>query len=357
MFHFNDLKNAVNAINLSEEQLLRSDITLFGAKMNGSFAFERLHEKYNIVSFSDNNSALWNKTKNGMPIIPPDEIKKYAAPFVVITVTGCFTNEIKSQLNEMGIPNISYAELILKTEFDKFEKVYNMLYDDFSKATFVNIIMSHISENVLREICIPDQYFALPEFSIISDNEVFADCGAYAGDTVEAFIYKRCGVFKSLYAFEPTDRIYKAMSVRRKRLIEEWALDESQIIIEKKATGGFNGAANFGGNIQNERGNHLSEDTSDSGCMTEVVTLDKYFEDKRDIPTFIKADIEGSEMALIRGAERLIRNHSPKLAICVYHRFDDLIDIPLALHELNDSYKFSLRHHTYGFLESVLYCY
>ncbi len=44
--------------------------------------------------------------------------------------------------------------------------------------------------------------------------------------------------------------------------------------------------------------------------------------------TFIKMDIEGSELAALRGAERIIRQQRPKLAICVYHKPEDMWEIP-----------------------------
>jgi hypothetical protein len=38
---------------------------------------------------------------------------------------------------------------------------------------------------------------------------------------------------------------------------------------------------------------------------------------------FIKADIEGAERLMLEGAKEVLRDFSPKLAICTYHRRDD----------------------------------
>ena len=70
-------------------------------------------------------------------------------------------------------------------------------------------------------------------------------------------------------------------------------------------------------------------------------------------------DIEGSEAEALRGAAAAIRSHRPALAICVYHRPDDLLVIPELIEELAGSgaYRYYLRLHDESFLlnELVLY--
>jgi FkbM family methyltransferase len=56
----------------------------------------------------------------------------------------------------------------------------------------------------------------------------------------------------------------------------------------------------------------------------EGISLDEWVEE-HSIPRidFIKADIEGAERNLLRGATRILRECKPKLAICTYHLKDD----------------------------------
>lgn len=66
-------------------------------------------------------------------------------------------------------------------------------------------------------------------------------------------------------------------------------------------------------------------------------------------------DIEGSEMEALKGAENTIGKYKPRLAICVYHKPEDIIEIPLKILELNPEYKLYLRHYSYIHTETVLY--
>ena len=70
---------------------------------------------------------------------------------------------------------------------------------------------------------------------------------------------------------------------------------------------------------------------------------------------FLKMDIEGVEMNALQGAAATIRKFRPKLAICVYHRAEDLYVLPRYIQELNLGYRIYLDHHTTVDWESVLY--
>ena len=72
--------------------------------------------------------------------------------------------------------------------------------------------------------------------------------------------------------------------------------------------------------------------------------------------TYLKADVEGFEIPLLRGAAESIRRYRPKLALSIYHRMTDLIDVPLFVQSLVPEYKMALRHHSLSQEDSVLYC-
>ncbi len=92
---------------------------------------------------------------------------------------------------------------------------------------------------------------------------------------------------------------------------------------------------------------------SDTGTIEiETGTIDEQCD---KIPTFIKMDIEGAEYEALLGARKTISEHKPKLAISVYHKPEDIIELPKLILDLNPGYKLWLRHYSFGENETVLY--
>jgi hypothetical protein len=93
---------------------------------------------------------------------------------------------------------------------------------------------------------------------------------------------------------------------------------------------------------------------ADQSCV-DIYSLDDYF---RDIPvTFIKADVEGYEMRCLCGAASVIKRDKPKMALCVYHKPEDIFDFIEYISTIVPEYKFKLRHHSRNWTETVLYAF
>ena len=73
--------------------------------------------------------------------------------------------------------------------------------------------------------------------------------------------------------------------------------------------------------------------------------------------TYVKMDIEGAELDALHGMEKMIKSDKPKLAISIYHKPEDLWEIPLYIYKLVPEYKFILRHHHHRIHETILYAY
>jgi hypothetical protein len=71
--------------------------------------------------------------------------------------------------------------------------------------------------------------------------------------------------------------------------------------------------------------------------------------------SYIKMDVEGSEYEALKGARKMISSYTPKLAVCVYHKQEDIWEIPKLIHELNPSYRMYFRHYSFTEVETVLY--
>lgn len=66
-------------------------------------------------------------------------------------------------------------------------------------------------------------------------------------------------------------------------------------------------------------------------------------------------DVEGSEMVALEGAKKTISKYKPKLAISVYHKPEDVLEIANYILKMVPEYNFILRHYTDGSNETVLY--
>jgi FkbM family methyltransferase len=85
-------------------------------------------------------------------------------------------------------------------------------------------------------------------------------------------------------------------------------------------------------------------------------TLDRMVEDG-SIPKvdFVKMDIEGFELAALKGAEQTLRRFRPKLAISIYHNWEDYWTILKYVDGLKLDYRFYLENYTLSDGETILY--
>ncbi len=83
-----------------------------------------------------------------------------------------------------------------------------------------------------------------------------------------------------------------------------------------------------------------------------MVKLDDFLDEKI---SFIKMDIEGAELLALKGARLCIRKYKPKLAICLYHKALDFLEITNYVKELVPEYTVSIRKHSKGIYGTVLY--
>lgn len=228
-----------------------------------------------------------------------------------------------------------------------YGSVYDMLTSEESKLTFLNILAYRITFNrdyASRAYSAYPQYY-IPAFCNLTSEEVFVDCGAFIGDTLELYC-KYNQPPREAYLFEPDS--YNLKWLRRKA--KQYEANTKITIIEKgvyKKTGTLYFVPGMGSDC------HLTETPRKNSSTVEVVAMDDLI---KGCVSFIKMDIEGAEYDAILGAERIIRTYYPKLAICLYHSLEDLWRIPLMIKEKFPDYDhYEICHHKTFFSETVLY--
>lgn len=336
------------------EQNIGNGIILFGAGQYGKTSLEYLMENnYEVSCFIDNSTEKQAESIKDIKIFSSNKIIDKG---IVLITAHHAVKEIEATY-KAKVPFMSFDRWFAIKNIKKYEYIReNFLTDDCSKNVIDNIVMAMLTgdEKYCSKVFVDDQYFCLPQFKNFG-NEIFLDAGAFVGDTVEKFIWKHSGNFKQIYAFEPGKKQFLALNKRVERLISEWALDDNDILTLNAGIANMNSKMNV--NDSNKlQSITLSEDINsleNEKCI-DVFSIDEYF--KNIHLTFIKADIEGFEQKLLQGATNTILKYKPKMALCTYHGANDLFYFIEFIKKNVPEYKFSLRHHSYSYLETVLYC-
>ena len=227
---------------------------------------------------------------------------------------------------------------------DDFAMVRSCLVDEISKKTLDALIEARENGHIdaLMKLAMPDQYFNFLTYEKESSEEVFLDCGAFNGDTILAYNQFTAGIFKKIIAFEP--ELVNATKIK------DNIGDIHDILIIPKGLWGKETVLHF---TSDSSASRVEEN---GASFVEVTSIDSVMNGER--VSFIKMDIEGSEYEALLGAEKTIKKWMPKLAICVYHKCDDIFKFIAFLDEFKNEeckYVFYLRHHTCTAYETVLY--
>jgi FkbM family methyltransferase len=168
----------------------------------------------------------------------------------------------------------------------------------------------------------------------LGKQETLLDCGAYDGDTLSLFLSKTGNSFERAIAFEPDPMNYRKLAGR----VSGMPFDiRERITLHQAATGEIDER------VLMDVGNGVASQVGKGNQEVESFALDSILDETP--VSIIKMDIEGSEIATLSGAKKLIRKNLPVLTISAYHRQGDLWNIPLLIHDLSPDYSFYLKPH------------
>jgi FkbM family methyltransferase len=165
----------------------------------------------------------------------------------------------------------------------------------------------------------------------IDSGDIAIDAGANSGIFSAYAASKGANVF----AFEPVPEtivcLKQTLNINKNKFnIVPLALSDktetTKIYIDSKG----NGASS------------MMEDKHNGFVTVQSTTLDEWT-NKENIKRidFIKADIEGAERLMLKGAKNILREFKPKLSLCTYHYPDDPKIMKELILEANSTYKIS----------------
>ncbi|NDO51187.1 FkbM family methyltransferase [Lachnospiraceae bacterium MD335] len=290
----------------------KRNIVIFGSGMNGKGIARSLKTRGIMpVCYADNARDKWGTWVEGLEVRNPLEIDFKEVDAVVVTP---FKNEIveamHKQLLELGVKE----EILLN-------------YKDFSAAVLEHKLYFELD---LMQFC---------------ENEVFVDAGALNLETSLRFMEecKKSHVqHYQIHAFEPDCISYD----KCKNMLTNMTNVDIQLynagLWSEDTTLYFAETGNAASRISTEQ----------TGTSIKAVALDNCIS---DLVTFIKMDIEGAELEALKGSKEILKSYRPKLAISLYHKKEDLVELPAYIKELVPEYKLYVRHYSNASIETVLY--
>lgn len=252
----------------------------------------------------------------------------------------------------------------------KFYNLYNINLDEIEYLNMENIIIPNFYKNkpffltdreydyesreflrIINKIFgfnYSENNFSLYEtqdFNIKSDDIVF-DCGANLGIFSIYASYKG----KQVYAFEPGSFIRQYTSISK-----TYAYN-SNIELLPYALSNHTGTMTFS-QYDNPAASRLEEGTEAPLAHdliykenVKAITLDKFVEQTKIIPNFIKVDIEGSELNMLEGAWDTIYKYNPTISLSLHD--NNVSYIQDVIKKFPDNYSFEIKNEM--FYDTVL---
>ena len=281
----------------------------------------------------------------GYKVMKLSEVEELEKDFVVVLAFAAGYQSIVDRIHEIAEKHTLYVPDVPVTggglftydycvqNAEKLQEVYDSLADDFSRKVYANIINFKISGDIKYLDAV-----TTPKAEIYRDiikphmGETYVDLGAYNGDTIREVLEFTHGRYTGIYAVEPDKKNYKKLMkfVDGMKYVYTynsvaWCVD-TELPFAAKA-------------------GRQSAISADSENLISARSVDSIL--GRRAATIIKMDVEGFEREAIWGAAQTIARYSPKLMVSLYHRNEDIFELPLLIKMLNPNYKLYIRHQLY----------
>jgi len=309
-------------LKLLSDELEKSQIVVCGAagRGEGKKGIKYLEQLRDLI-LCDKKAEQEELYVDGVRVLSTQEaVNKYPRALYVI-FSKINYNVMKNELIEMGI----CEQNIVLLDTSSGKEILNKIGHTYA----ANLTCDNLHEETYF-----DKKIMIPE-----DGEIMVDCGFYDGLSSRQFMKWCSEKYKKIIAFEPDSINYqnalKIDDIPNLELFNAGCWSENTTL----CFAGGKGSA--------------SQISADGEEKIKVLKIDDVL--KGEPCTFIKMDIEGAELEALKGAEETIRKYHPKLAISIYHKPEDIYELPKYILELCPDYKLYLRHYSFGRWDTVLY--
>ena len=320
-------------------------IICWGAGTTGRIIARNFKDR--VLCFVDSDSSKMTAMMEGFEVLTPLAARaRYPdATWIASTIIPTFHAEIEAEIAKLGVKTIPvWGFLPQRTTPPSPEVALELItiimhdresYEEVCDQIDLRNNPQHHTQRPpsdIREI-----YF--PDFILHREDEHYVDCGAADGDTITSFI-GRWPSYEVITAFEPDAFNLSALKQKYAPC--------GKLHVMNSAVGDMPGPVGF-----QRTGDYSARVEEGGNTVVNCIRLDDALFEVP--PTYIKMDIEGSELEALWGARRILKEHSPVLAICAYHEASHFWEVPLLLHALQPEYKLFFRRYAQGSFEIIWY--
>jgi FkbM family methyltransferase len=238
---------------------------------------------------------------------------------------------------------------------------YNLLADDKSKKLYSSILKTHVWKVPQRlEFDNEGHQYFDAQISKNIDSRYISICGCGVHDLKNTLNNCR-GIVQRVDCFEPDpwnyygDETYQGLLefLDTSNKSDRLKVAAYHLAVSSKTSVGLFKSANDDPGSRSSNTTFGSKLSVAGKKIIQIISLDDFY--GLNSPSYIIVDAEGSELDILKGAEKIIRNNRPSLAIAVYHKIQDIWELPLLIDSYGSNYSFYLRNYTGYASETILY--
>ena len=311
-----------------------------------------------ILHYVDSNPERWGEPFMGRDVQGPDSLSESGPP---VLIASYYASDIATILEKR---KIRYYDFSFCVDFDRWKDHFNPAVFDVQQATrfahecltggsqraFLGCIRYRQTYDPLDLEAPGCPHYWHPRVQPMA-GDVYIDGGAWTGDTLQELK----STFEDrieVHSFEPDKTNFTSLQ----ELVANrgWqGVDINCTALWHKA-----GKIRF---INSESAVHTMQSrVADANVASDdesvdAIDLDSYCQSRKVSPSFLKLDVEGSELSVIEGGRTTLKHSRPRLALSAYHLPNDLWMIGERVRSINPDYRFEFAHHSQQLFESVVY--
>ena len=298
------------------------------------------------AAFFASDDFVRGQSFHGFRVFRFSEIKERFSDFIILVSFGSRQPDVMDNLFAMAeehtlfLPDMPVAgEEDFTASFASVNKhniqaAFDLLSDDLSRRIFKSVLQYKLTGDIrfLKDAHSTEEQ----DYGCLSDRRISiaVDAGAYTGDTAQQMM-KHFSSLEKIYAIEPDAKTFKKL--------QKFAADNNsatRILPINAALWSSEGDGLFAAS-GNRNSSLLSSSYEHKDISVPLVTIDALMKEER--VDYIKYDVEGAEKEALLGSVQTIQKDCPALAVSLYHRSEDIFDLPLFIHKICKNRQFFLR--------------